>query len=160
MDLRSQLVALRTELLERMENEGARIDGLFSEHDTRYGQRFDAQERALNAALVAAEKTVTAALAATKESNAAAQAAADRAVQKAEIANDQRFGTIVEKLDSVAAQVAPLSGTVEKLDAVVAQVALLSGTGKGLNAMWGYIVGGLAVISIIYNLFVAIQGHP
>jgi hypothetical protein len=139
VEMRTQLVALREELIGRMDKEGSRIDGLFAEHDTRYGQRFDAQERALNAALVAAEKTVTAALAATKESNAAAQAAADRAVQKAEVANEQRFSNIVEKLDALSAQ-----------------VGLISGTGTGLKAGWQYLIAALAAASILYNLIGAI----
>jgi len=143
LELRTQLVALRADLVERMDKEASRIDGLFAEHDVRYGQRFDAQERALNAALAAAEKTVNAALAATKESNAAAQAAADKAVQKAEVANEQRFGAIIEKLD-----------------AVRAEVSLISNTGAGLKAGWQYAIAALAAASILYNLFVAMRGHP
>lgn len=145
VELRSQLAGLRTELIERMEKEGKRIDGLFSEHDVRYGQRFDAQVLALNAALVAAEKAVAAALAATKETNLAAQQAADRAVQKAEIANEQRFGQINEKLDA----------GVERDAAFSKQLSLIVGSGTGLKAGWGYLVAGLASASILYNLFVA-----
>jgi len=58
---------------------------LIEERDLRYQQRFDAQEQALQAALIAAEKAVTAAL-----------AAAEKAVNKAETAAEKRFESVNE----------------------------------------------------------------
>jgi hypothetical protein len=55
------------------------FEAMFREKDLRDQQRFDAQERAVGAAMAAQEKAVTAAM-----------AAADRAVQKAEAAADRR----------------------------------------------------------------------
>src|ERR1035437_9239771 len=134
----ADLMDMRDRLLKIVEDEGARVNALLAEHDVRYEQRFRAQGEALSAALTAAEKAVAAALAAAEKASAFAQAAADRAVQKAEIANDQRFANLMEKLDELT----------RKVDVSI-------GAGKGLNSAWGYIVGGIAVISILYNLFVA-----
>ena len=128
------LAELRDQVLMLIKTEGDRVDAILSEHDVRYGQRFDAQEAALKAALTAAEKAVAAALAAAERASLSTQAAADKAVQKAELANDQRFGTIVEKLDGVAAQ-----------------VGLLAGTGSGLKAGWGYLVAAVAAIAAIIS---------
>jgi hypothetical protein len=136
VELRDQLIATRVDLVERMDKEGARIDGLFAEHDVRYGQRFDAQGEALEAARTAAEKAVAAALAAAEKASAFAQASADRAVTKAETAADERFKMFGEKIDEL-----------------TRVVNLSAGAGSGLKAGWAYLVGGLAVISIIYNIF-------
>jgi len=56
------------------------ITSLHAEYDLRYQQRFDAQQKALDAALLAAEKAVQTAL-----------TAAEKAVAKAELAAEKRF---------------------------------------------------------------------
>ena len=134
----ADLMDMRDRLLKIVEDEGARVNALLAEHDVRYEQRFRAQGEALSAALTAAEKAVAAALAAAEKASAFAQAAADRAVQKAEIANDERFKSFGEKIDEL-----------------TRVVNLSTGSGSGLKAGWGYLVGALAAVSIIYNLFMA-----
>lgn len=68
-----------------------------SEMDRRYQQRFDAQQQALQDALMAQEKAVNAAL-----------AAADRAVLKAEVASEKRFDSVNEFRATLADQAASL----------------------------------------------------
>lgn len=70
---------------------------LIRENDVRYGQRFAAQQEALNAALVSQEKAVAAAL-----------SAADRAVQKAEVASEKRFDSVNEFRAALSDQTARL----------------------------------------------------
>jgi Flp pilus assembly protein TadB len=88
---------------------------LIESNDTRYGQRFEAQQVATNAAFVAQTTAMTtafaaqkvaidAAFAAQKEAVNAALAAADRAVSKAEIASEKRFDNVNEFRGTLADQ--------------------------------------------------------
>jgi len=61
------------------------VDHRFLDSDLRYQQRYDAQQKALEAALLAAEKAVQAAL-----------VAAEKAVTKAELAAEKRFEAVNE----------------------------------------------------------------
>jgi hypothetical protein len=61
------------------------IERVMAEMDLRYQQRFDAQTKAIDAALLAAEKAIGAAL-----------IAAEKAVTKAEVATEKRFEGVNE----------------------------------------------------------------
>jgi hypothetical protein len=103
--------------------------------DLRYQQRYEAQSRALDAALLAADRAVQAAL-----------QAADRAVQKAELAADKRFELLNELRVGVA--------TTDQLDALEKIVTELSkrsenraGFGEGKAALWA-VLAGVIIIAI------------
>lgn len=100
--IQSLLGNLREEIRER-----------FKESDLRYQQRFDAQEKALEAALIAADKAVTAALTAAKQLVDVALAAADKAVNKAEVASEKRFENVNEFRQSLSDQTSTFIPRVE-----------------------------------------------
>ena len=89
-----------------------------AEMDLRYQQRYDASQRALDAALEAADRAVQAAL-----------QSADRAVAKAELAADKRF----ELLNELRVGVATID-QLEALEKVVAAQAAAAATAAGLDA--------------------------
>jgi len=83
------------------------LSQVIAERDRQYAQRFEAQQKAVDAALVAQDKATSAAFAAAKEAVAAALAAQERAtnaaftaansaVTKAEVANEKRLDSVNE----------------------------------------------------------------
>src|ERR1700738_4168097 len=83
------------------------LAAIIAERDRQYAQRFEAQQKAVDAALAAqdkataaafaaAEKAVVAALAAQEKATTAAFNAANAAVAKAEIANEKRLDGVNE----------------------------------------------------------------
>lgn len=83
------------------------LSQVIAERDRQYAQRFEAQQKAVDAALVAQDKATSAAFAAAKEAVAAALAAQERAtnaaftaansaVTKAETANEKRLDSVNE----------------------------------------------------------------
>ncbi|HXJ37752.1 MAG TPA: hypothetical protein VNH18_00665, partial [Bryobacteraceae bacterium] len=84
----------------RDEESGWTVDtlhALMNEREVRYEQRFQAQQKALQDALLAAEKAVSTAM-----------ASADRAVMKAEIAAEKRFEGLNELRGAMSDQAARL----------------------------------------------------
>lgn len=122
---------------------------LINERDRQYQQRFESQEKAVNAALIAAKEAVNAAL-----------SAAQTAVNKAEIANEKRLDNQNEfrgQLKDQAAQLMPRAEADARFLSLEKEIKRLSdtviaGTGRfeGVQWMWG-ILGGLggAIITII-----------
>ncbi len=88
----------------RIDRQSIEFDSKLRDSDTRYQQRFEAQEKALAAALTAADKAVTAALTAAKQLVDVALAAADKAVSKAEVASEKRFEGVNEFRKSLSDQ--------------------------------------------------------
>lgn len=122
------------------------LERVLAERDLRYQQRFDAQSKALEAALLAAEKAVQTAL-----------IAAEKAVTKAEIATEKRLEGMNEFRGALADQAKDLVTRVE-LDAVVermrelaARVDKTEGRSTGLSAGWGYLIAAAAVIIAIVS---------
>lgn len=122
---------------------------LINERDRQYNQRFEAQEKAVNAALIAAKEAVNAAL-----------AAAQTAVNKAEIANEKRLDNQNEfrgQLKDQAANLMPRSEADARFVGLEKDVKRLSdsiiagaGTIAGIQWMWG-VLGALGggIITII-----------
>jgi hypothetical protein len=129
------------------------IKALLAEMDLRYQQRFDAQTRALDAALLAAEKAVQTAL-----------ATADRAVIKAETATEKRFDAVNEfraAYNDVISQQMPraeaeqrLSQLAEKIDELKSHDAVRTGVTTGANVLWGYLVGAVGIVAAIIAVIV------
>ena len=74
---------------EKLADFESRFIALRTSDDLRYQQRFDAQQKGLETASVAAEKAVNAALSASDKTFAVSLASADRAIEKAEAAQSQ-----------------------------------------------------------------------
>lgn len=122
---------------------------LINERDRQYQQRFEGQEKAVNAALIAAKEAVNAALAAAKE-----------AVNKAETANEKRLDNQNEfrgQLKDQAATLLPRNEADIRFKSIEGELkrisdAVISGTGRfeGVQWLWG-ILGGLfgGIITLI-----------
>lgn len=121
---------------------------LINERDRQYQQRFEGQEKAVNAALIAAKEAVNAALAAAKE-----------AVNKAETANEKRLDNQNEfrgQLKDQAATLLPRAEADIRFRAIEGEMnrisdAVLSGTKQLEGAQWlwgllGALVGGIIAI--------------
>jgi SMC interacting uncharacterized protein involved in chromosome segregation len=127
------------------------IRALLREMDLRYQQRFDAQSRALEAALLAAEKAVGTAL-----------TAAEKAVNKAETAAEKRFEAVNEfrqQLNDYQATLMPRNeydsahqSLVEKISDLSSRVDKTEGSSKGGQQMWGYVAAAIGLVVAIAAL--------
>ncbi len=151
-----------SDLVLRVDRLGIEFDNKLREADLRYQQRFDAQGKALEAALTAADKAVTAALTAAKQLVDVALAAADKAVSKAEVASEKRFEGVNEFRKSLSDQTntfLPRSESNVVVSAIESRLAklersssVLEGVGTqriqgGANAMWA--VGLMVSIAML-----------
>lgn len=124
---------------------------LINERDRQYQQRFESQEKAVNAALIAAKEAVNAAL-----------SAAQTAVNKAEIANEKRLDNQNEfrgQLKDQASTLLPRTEAEARFKAIEIDMnrmnnAIIAGTGKFEGAQWlwgiiGAVIGGIFTIITI-----------
>jgi len=126
--------------------------GLLAEMDLRYQQRFDAQTRALDAALLAAEKAVQTAL-----------TAAEKAVTKAEVAAEKRFDAVNEfrgAYQDIIAQQMPrveaeqrLNALAEKIDDLKAIASSAAGRSGGFDTGWKVLVAAVTLALGIWFAF-------
>jgi hypothetical protein len=108
--------------------------------------RFEAQEKAVQAAL----------------------ASADRAVAKAEMAAERRFDSVNEfrsTLSDQARLLMPRSETeqalkslTDKIDILTSRVNQRDDRGRGMGDVWGFIVGAIGVVALIISMFRS--AHP
>lgn len=113
--------------------------------------RFEAQDKAVAAALAAQEKAVTAAL-----------AAADRAVAKAETASERRFESMNEFRGALADSARLLMprqesehlhrATAEKIDILTARVNARDDRGRGLSQGWAILAAAVTFIATVLAL--------
>jgi hypothetical protein len=113
--------------------------------------RFEAQDKAVAAALAAQEKAVTAAL-----------AAADRAVAKAEAASERRFESMNEfrgALSDSARLLMPrleaeqqFRALTEKIDQITKRVNSRDDQGRGLSQGWLILIGAVGLIATVVGL--------
>jgi phosphopantetheinyl transferase (holo-ACP synthase) len=110
---------------------------LMDERDRRYQERFEASQKALEAALTSADRAVQAALLAAKE-----------AVIKAELSADKRFELLNELRTGVAT-----TEQIEALEKVVADLSKRSdqreGRGAGVGAVYGWVIAAIGAIGAI-----------
>jgi hypothetical protein len=106
---------------------------LLAEMDLRYQQRFDAQNTAIAAALLAAEKAVT----------------------KAEIAADKRFELLNELRVGVATK-SDYESQEKLIAALSSRLDKQEGKSTGLNASWGYLIGAIGLVSGLIGIFIAL----
>jgi hypothetical protein len=131
------------------------FESLLKEIDLRYQQRFDAQQKALEAALLAQEKAVQTAM-----------IAAEKAVAKAEVAAEKRFDSnneFREQLRDQASTLMPraeaenrLASLSEKIDDLKTTLSALQGQGlqaqgrsTGRNDIWVYAVSAAGFVAAI-----------
>ena len=116
------------------------VRALLAEMDLRYQQRYDAQIKALDAALLAAEKAVQTAL-----------TAAEKAVTKAETAAEKRFEGLNE-LRGIVSDVGqlqmPRAEAEQRLTGMAKEIDELKRSrdqGTGARSLWGYLVAGVGL---------------
>lgn len=129
---------------------------LMAANDKRYEQRFEASQKALDAALTAQKEATQAAFAAQKEGISAALAAADRAVQKAEAASEKRFEGVNEFRATLSDQQRTLipraevdvlvRGLNEKIAQLTKQADAIANERVGIKGGWGYAVGVVGLV--------------
>jgi len=129
---------------------------LINERDRQYQQRFEGQEKAVNAALIAAKEAVNAALASSKE-----------AVTKAETANEKRLDAVNEFRAQLKDQQLTLMPRTEadiRLKTLEAEVARLNtviigiiSKGEGASWLWGLIVAGIGMVGAILGAVVGFR---
>jgi hypothetical protein len=107
---------------------------VMDERDRRYEQRYEASQKALEAALLAADRAVQAALLAAKE-----------AVTKAELSADKRFELLNELRTGIAT-----SDQLEALEKVVTELA------KRADQNTGAILGRNGLITVVLGVVGAI----
>ena len=139
---------------------------LMAANDKRYEQRFEASQKALDAALTAQKEATQTAFTAQKEGISAALAAADRAVTKAELATEKRFESVNEfrgTLDNQQRTLIPRSevevlieGVNEKIAQLTKQADALAAERRGIQGGWGYAVGVIGFVMVLLSLVAAL----
>jgi len=104
---------------------------LLAQMDLRYQQRFDAQQKALDAALLAAKEAVQTALLAAKE-----------AVIKAEVATENRL-TLLNELRSGVATKEQLESAADRLADLKERLDKLEGRSTGASQLWAWLVAAV-----------------
>jgi len=132
------------------------LTALLREKDLRDQQRYDAQTKAVDAALRAQQEAVAAAL-----------AAAEKAVAKAELAAERRFESVNEfraQLSDQAATFMPrgeaearLNVLSDKIDELKDGAAKTTGQNTGKSASWVYLVQFMGLISGLVIVYVALK---
>jgi hypothetical protein len=113
---------LRQHVAEKMSAQNAAWHRLIAEMDLRYQQRYDAQQKALEAALLAQEKAVQTAL-----------ISAEKAVTKAETAAEKRFESVNEFRSTLADQAAGLMPRSEAETRIAAATEKIVELGERIN---------------------------
>lgn len=123
------------------------LEVLIQSNDRRYAERFDAQEKAVDAALQAAKE----------------------AVGKAETAAEKRFDSVNEfrgQLSDQARDFMPRSeaelqikGLSEKIDNIQGLLGSLGGRSQGISAATGFVVATVSVLALIATVIIAIVIH-
>jgi len=126
----------------------------FTDNELRYQQRFDAQTKALDAALAAQKEAVQTAL-----------VAAEKATSKAEISADKRFDSVNEFRKTLTDQTstfiprveaeARLASLAEKVDDLKSSAQMHEGKTQGLSSGWGYLVAGIGILLVIINMIIS-----
>lgn len=119
----------------------------FAEAELRNEQRFQAQEKAVIAAMSSAE----------------------RAVAKAETASEKRFDSVNEfraSMNDQAAKFIPRSeaeqrmqSISEKSDGLGIRLERIEGRGQGLNAGWIILTGAVGLVGVLTAIFMAFSRH-
>jgi hypothetical protein len=110
------------------------LTAIYDERDLRYQQRFDAQTKAVEAALLAAKE----------------------AVIKAELAMEKRFDGVNEFRETLSDQAAQFV-TLAQFTELKERVDRSEGRSSGLNAGWGILLGAAALIGTVTTIILALS---
>ena len=137
------------------------LSKIMDERDRAYQQRWEAQEKAVAAALIAQEKSVATAFNAQEKAVASALSAAERAVSKAETASEKRFDTINEKIESNNTILDKFESNtkslVGRIDDLREYKDTASGKATGLHSGWVYLLGSISALSVILNIIMTFK---
>jgi hypothetical protein len=135
---------------------------LLAAHDKRYEQRFEASQKALDAALTAQKEATWAAFAAQEKAINAALASAERAVLKAEVAAEKRFEGVNEFRAQLGDQQRTLMPRVEaenRIGAMSEKIGVLEGfrtemlsKGSGAKEGYGMAIGLVGLVLTILSI--------
>jgi hypothetical protein len=127
--------------IERLFAELANVRQLMDERDIRYQQRYDASQKALEAALLAADRAVQAALLAAKEAVTKAELSADK---RFELLNELRTGVATaDQLEALEKLVNTLTSRIDRAE------ASLTGGNARLRGIYAAISAAVAIIAVI-----------
>jgi hypothetical protein len=112
--------------------------------DLRYQQRYDAQNKALDAALLAAKEAVQTALLAAKE-----------AVIKAEVATENRL-TLLNELRAGVATREQIDGLTERQSDLKERLDRIEGKNSGIGSSWSILIGAISVIATVIIVIVTL----
>ena len=153
---------LRAANVQRIEAEIQDLKDLIVANDKRYEQRYEASQKALEAALVAQKDAVKEAFAAQKEAISAALAAQDRAVSKAEMASEKRFEGVNEFRAQLGDQQRTLMPRVEaenRLGTMGEKISVLESfrtemlsKGSGTKEGYGLAIGIVGLVLVLLSI--------
>lgn len=121
------------------------LESLIGESDRRYSQRFDAQEKAVREALLAAERAVQVA-----EANA----------EKWRMNSNEWRGAMNDRERNLMPRIEAeraIAANSEKIDALATRLDRTEGRSGGLHSGWLWILGGVGLISTVINIFMMLS---
>ncbi len=174
---------LKDHLSEIIRNNDKRYEERFEQSEKAVATALTSNEKAIAAAFAATEKAITAAFAANEKAVAAAFISQGDSVKKAEQAqkdtntqNNEFRGQLKDQAqtfvgrievdnrlknneDKAYALVATVDTKVTELakqvEAISNRIGAVENKGLGQSSMWGYIVGAIGVLAVIYSLLKA-----
>lgn len=163
---------LKDHLINMIQNNDKRYEERFAQSEKAVATALTSNEKAIAAAFAATEKAITAAFAANEKAVSAAFISQGDSVKKAEqaqkdtnIQNNEFRGQLKDQAQTFLPRIEfdnRLKSSDEKTYALVAvvetkintmekTVEAIENKGAGKNQMWGYIVGALGILAIIYS---------
>jgi hypothetical protein len=156
------------DLKESIRERLAAMNDLRAADDLRYEQRFQAQTKALDAALAAAKEAVQTAMVAAEKATTKAESAAEKRFEavnefRAQLADqaatfiprvesEARVSAIVELFDS------KYTALIDRMDVLTQANAASQGRSAGLGAGWNYLVGLIGLIVAVLTIVGIIIG--
>jgi hypothetical protein len=138
----------------------ATLAAIIAERDLRYGQRFEAQQRAVDAALVSVKEHNAAALVAAKEATAAALVAVKETSAAYIVQTNAHFAAInglQAKLDKQAESFV----SAKDLNVIADRLTRIEARGEGAGSTWvviGAVVGpAVSIVALVVACFVAFR---
>ncbi|MEV0556199.1 hypothetical protein AB0I27_22455 [Streptomyces sp. NPDC050597] len=136
------------------------VTALLAEMDRRYEQRYEAQQKALEAALLAAEKAVQTAMVAAEKATSKAADAADKRIEALNelrgIVND--IGSLQMPRREAEER---LRGLAEKLDELKVSysqtTSQTAGHSAGLNAGWAYLLASIGAVATVIAVVLSLN---
>lgn len=151
---------------------------LINENDRRYTERFIAQEKAVDVALITVNRAMDIAIAKVdkefhehlqqvRTETLTAFTASEKAIAKAETASEKRFESVNEFRGQLSDQAASFmsrleaeakfTGLMEKVDGLTTRIDRNEGRGAGMSQSWGILVAGIGLVAAVIAIFFALN---